>query len=353
MRNHLVLDRRGFALPVTVFIVTLLTIMLATGFARVRADSQIGMSSEYTTDAFAVAQSGLQTYIGTRTSRPPDGDSVRINVPGGYAWVVSRAVQRPADTLLPQTYIVRSTGYAVEPTISSEPQARRTVAQFAAWQIGTMETRGALVAANGLVRLGGGSTVLVRGQDVCNEEPPVPGFRTTVFSGSPNPPMDIQGSPPILEEGAGAGGSIATATGIDWAATIGDGLVPHYTSIQPASSEWSIQRIQGDATLSNTWGTGLLIVTGDLVFSGSTAYWFGVVLVGGRIQFNANTSYVRGTAVSGLNAQLGQNPSQTIFGGAGRRLYVYNDACFKRYALESLTGFVQIPNAWIDNWATY
>lgn len=349
---------RGFALPVTVFVVALLTLMLATGFARVRADRQMGLGSEQIIEALAVAQSGLQNYLGTRTTRPVNGDSVRVNVPGGYAWVTAHVVRQPADTLDPQIYIVRSTGYVVEPTISSAPLAERTVARFAAWQVGTMETGGALVAANGVRRRVNAGTTTFQGNDhpSCALEPPAAGVRTTHIVTPPGPNgLEVAAGSPAgyVEEGASAGAAIAFATGIDWAATIGVGILPDHSSVQPQDTTWSVQRVQGDLVLQNTWGTGLLIVTGDMQFAGDFGIWYGVVLVGGRISFDAAFSHVGGVVVSGLNEQLGQNPTQTLFGGNSRRLVLEHNSCYKHRALASLTGFAEVANAWIDNWATY
>ena len=61
-------DRRGFALPVTIFLITFLTILLTAGFARVRADRQITHSSDLAGDAFSIAQSGLESYMGCSPS---------------------------------------------------------------------------------------------------------------------------------------------------------------------------------------------------------------------------------------------------------------------------------------------
>jgi len=50
------------------------------------------------------------------------------------AWVV----QKPADTMQNQMYVVRSTGYAIVPAAGATPQGIRTVAQFGYWQTPSM-----------------------------------------------------------------------------------------------------------------------------------------------------------------------------------------------------------------------
>ena len=84
-------SERGFALPTTIFLVTFLTVLLATALARARSDHEVANSGQSVVDALAIAESGLQTYMDGQTSRPSDGDSVRINLTGGYADVVAHA----------------------------------------------------------------------------------------------------------------------------------------------------------------------------------------------------------------------------------------------------------------------
>ncbi|MEE8251915.1 MAG: hypothetical protein V3R24_09265, partial [Gemmatimonadales bacterium] len=90
-------SERGFALPTVIFLVTFLTVLLATALARARSDHEVADSGQSVVDALAIAESGLQIYLDGQTSRPSDGDSVRINVTGGYTDVVVLVLQNPAD----------------------------------------------------------------------------------------------------------------------------------------------------------------------------------------------------------------------------------------------------------------
>jgi len=143
-------NRRGIALPVTIFIITLMTITLAAAFARVGAEREVATGASEAISALTVAQSGLQRYLGVSTSRPPDGDSVRFNVTGGYADVVARIVE--SDSLDDQKtmYVLRSTGYVIVPAQGATAQGKRTVAQFAQWQVGNIRAVAAFVAGRGL-----------------------------------------------------------------------------------------------------------------------------------------------------------------------------------------------------------
>lgn len=352
--RHRAPDVGGFALPAVILLVALLTVLLTSGLSRVRADRQVAQASEETGNAFAIAQTGMQAYMGSVAARPPDGDSVRINVVGGYANVVAHVLHTPVDTMANQLFLIRSTGVAINPNAGSVPQGRRTVAQFAEWQTGYIERRATLTMANGVRLRNGASTLVIWGTDACGQEPPIPAVRTTYMTGPPNPPMDTVGAPPLVQHGAGTGFLVATETDVDWPAAIGGGIAPDYRVFRQGDFAFPIQLITGTLSLGGTaTGSGLLIVTGDLLLSGTSFYFEGVVLVGGKVDFGAGFNEVRGLVVSGLNEQLGLNPQRTEFGGSGKNLYLYFDACRVNQALAPLTGLTPVQNAWLDSWAAY
>ncbi len=133
------MNERGFALPITIFLIAILTLMLGSAFTRAATENQIAGGSKATVDALFVAEAGLQKYFSQdftdlESPRPLSGDSVRLDVPGGWAWVVPDVLKTPADTMDNFRYIIRSTGYVEDPNDRSIPLASRTVAQFADWQ---------------------------------------------------------------------------------------------------------------------------------------------------------------------------------------------------------------------------
>jgi hypothetical protein len=341
----------GIALPVTIFVISLLTIMLAASFVRVDAERNIALSGGESVTAAALAQSGLSNYIASRTSPPPDGDSVRFNLTGGYADVVAHIVQRPADPLQNRVYIVRSTGYVIVPERGALHQGARTAAQFAVWQTGVIRRIAAFVAANRVTTQGGGS-IDIDGRDFCG-----PGTVRSVRARGGSRFTDGTYSPSAPSV-SGSGTQVADTTAIDWNYIVNGGFVPDYYSL-PGSGFWKTYLIRGNATLnSGTVGTGILIVTGDLTTTGNAGWaeWYGIVLVGGKIDFNARRTRFRGLVYSGLNELLGgpAPPDGTIGGGgAGSRYEIQYASCYVDLSLASLTGFVAIPNARIENWASY
>jgi len=344
-------DRRGIALPLTIFVITLMTILLAAAFARVGAERELAVGASEAIDAFTVAQSGLQQYLGSRTALPPDGDSVRFNVTGGYADVVARIVQRPADPLQKQMYIVRSTGYVIVPARGATPQGRRTVAQFAQWQVPAIRRIAAYVAANGARDQNPGNRVVVNGVD-CAAAPTIGSIRGS--TGSNLTRGTYTPSPPVI---AGAPALLADTTGADWATIVGGAFVPDYHYINTADLNYKSHMVTGNATLSDAVGRGLLIVTGDLTMAGVAAQWQGIVLVGGKIAFGAGTKATfDGLVISGLNSILvGTPPQNTVLGGASGPAWFHFNYCstYVDASLTAFSGFAPIANAWVDNWASY
>ncbi len=144
-------DDRGVALPLTIFVIAILTLMLGATFTRAATESRIAAGSKWAVDALFVAQAGLEKYLGqdfTASDRPLLEDSMRLDVPGGWAWVVPDVLMTPADTMLDFRYIIRSTGYVEDPSQPGNALASHTVAQFADWQTAWLDApRTALTAA--------------------------------------------------------------------------------------------------------------------------------------------------------------------------------------------------------------
>ncbi len=353
----------GIALPTTILVITLVTIMISALFVRVQTDRRIGESGGHGVDALALAQGGLETYLGTvtfdacdRPARPPDGDSVRINLTGGYADVVAHVVRKPSDTLSTWLYAVRSTGRVIVPALGAEPQAQRTVARFAEWQSSGLIPPAAFTAANGLTRAVVDSGFEFRGVDQAMagcQEPNVNAIRVPVaYSGLSTTYFTMTGAAPNLNA-SGSSLQVANATGIDWAAVVGGGLVPDTNQIVLWDMSYPVILVTGDATINvgNDDGFGTLIVTGNLTITGSRIYWYGMVLVGGTINFNATDNLFDGLVVSGLNAQLGLSPPVGQLGTPN--VDIDYDSQYVRKALKALAGFAPVSNGWIDNWATY
>ncbi len=92
---------------------------------------------------------------------------MRLDVPSGWAWIVPKVLQTPADTMDNFRYIIRSTGYATDPSQGSTSLATHTVAQFAAWQTPWLSApSAALIAANGVQAIARNGPIRITGIDL-------------------------------------------------------------------------------------------------------------------------------------------------------------------------------------------
>ncbi len=359
-------DDRGFALPLTIFLIAILTIMLGATFTRAATEIRIAAGSKSAVDALFVAQSGLEKYFGqdfTESDRPLLEDSMRLDLPGGWAWVVPEVLMTPADTMHDFRYIIRSTGYVENPSQPGDALASHTVAQFADWQTAWLDApSAALIAANGLeiesinVELDGRD----QSNALCAADPLLPDGFGARLPASGNSKLDDAvyfGSPALLTLGTRE--SVAQLVNMDWKAIRLGELIPDYTSPQNGlTGNFPSQLVAGnyEESLNNFSGEGLLIVTGDLRVSSSrdSWYWRGVILVGGAAMIEAEEVNIFGTLISGLNYLTGDTPTGVAnrFGASADFLLRF-DSCNIRKSLKSQKGFVPLVNTWIDNWATF
>src|SRR5215210_3029376 len=98
-------ERRGFAIPVAVLIIMVLTIMVAGGFSLVSAERRSVADQKSQISAFRIAEQGLEVFLVRRdsimknmagyTKVPGAKDSVRITMTGGYADVSLTRLRAP------------------------------------------------------------------------------------------------------------------------------------------------------------------------------------------------------------------------------------------------------------------
>ncbi len=374
-------DRRGFALPVAIFVIAFLTISLAAVTAMISSERRVLDNSLAQVEAISLAQTGLDLFVVDRAAygfvvAPPAVlEETRIDLTGGYADVTLELI-RPAVAGSDALYVVRSLGVLTDPALSGTPLAQRMVAQYAQWTTGTMSVGASWMSLSGLTKNGKAGTV--SGIDNSCTATPACGCQATVAGVSvPEPPgltlsgQQGQGSPwqPVgdpPQEDLGTVSEAVATMDIDWQG-IADGtaltpdvilpdLAPTTSPPWPSFSDptyWPSIFVDGDLAIDETsppWsGRGILIVTGDLTLNGNVT-WEGVILVGDVLTSNgANT--VLGATLNGLNIMLGDEVDAGDVGN-GTKTFQY-DSCAVQQALAGFAGLQTYPNAWTDNWPTY
>src|SRR2546430_9114354 len=101
--THSTRGRRGVALPMALFVVVVLTILLAAGFAALSSERRVHANDEAALDAFTLAETGLALFIAKRdsfgfTAAPPPRSEANPGSPrGGLAGGVPQPLRH--DTL--------------------------------------------------------------------------------------------------------------------------------------------------------------------------------------------------------------------------------------------------------------
>src|SRR6478672_13047347 len=118
-------SRKGFALPMALLVMVVLTAGIAAGYAATSAEVVTNAAHRGDTRAYNLAAAGLTQFLARRgetnfcslgrcASDPmaanSPGDSVRIQLTGGYADVVSVLVRKHVNDTMPALYLIYSRG---------------------------------------------------------------------------------------------------------------------------------------------------------------------------------------------------------------------------------------------------
>ena len=345
-------ERRGFALPVAVMVIAVLTIMIAGGFSLVSAERRSVADQKSQISAFRIAEQGLEMYLVRRDSLglvgvPGAKDSVRLTMAGGYADVSLTRI-RPVQGSLAGLYVVRSKGVETKGAYAGTPEGVRTVAQYVLWEPAPMQVLAGWTAISGLDKNGTAGTL--GGFDACGDSAAVAGVAVPVNPGYDGKTDAATGNPPIDT-------ITVDEVKIDWDGIVNKNIIKP-TIILPGgtwpqaqfdtdTTFYPIIRVNGNFVMPSS-GRGMLIVTGSLTLNGSVG-WKGVLLVGNDIVSNGYNG-IGGATISGLNMKLG-----TYVKGSeanGTKDYSYN-SCEVSRATTTAGALVTLKNTWVDNWVEY
>jgi hypothetical protein len=352
-------NRDGFAIPMAILVVAILSVSLAASFSLIISERRGVEDQKAQVSAFVLAEQGLQTFfikrdsLGYRSIPPATREGpIRIYLNGGYADVELDMVRPPTGSLSGE-YVVRSRGTQTRGAVGGTPSGVRTVAQYALWMPADINVEAGWTAITGVQKNGTSGQFL--GVDACHDSAAVAGVAVPVVPGF-NRPQSADSTEYLGQTVNDA----ARAVEVDWAGILaGSALTPTYVvppDVVPSFADSTfyptifINQTGATSSQSLNNGRGLLIVRGDLdTGSGSNFNWKGIVLVGGDLTGNGNNN-VSGAIISALNAKLGQTvPINTV---NGTKTYQYN-SCEVAKSLMAIGSLVPLNNTWVDNWVEY
>lgn len=351
----------GFALVVTLLALMGITLLAGAGYLLSSTDYRINQSHRAATQAFYVADAGLQHFLAEGRART---DTVAYAHPEGSAEVwASRLIDVDEEATL---YRVTARGRH-EPAEGGV--AERTVHAVALLKAAPFNMNSAFTAPPGLVKNGvagvlSGYDASLPGEcpgapnDLTGLEVPPGGLQVNgagggVGAGGGTPP-GFFGDPPIDDTQAAQ--DLLDQTGIDWTALktgayatadyvySQDGY-PSFVTDVPLD-EWPMVVLDQPSFRVNPThsGRGTLVVHGDLILDGSFQ-WDGIILVGGQFISNGFNT-VEGAIVAGLNMLEGETVAESQLGN-GTWSYQYH-SCNVMAALKGIGTLSVEPGTWSE-----
>lgn len=365
--------RPGFALPMTIMVIVVLTAALTSAFIATASETTTNVAMRGQSRAFMVTQMGLERFLEAPDALAlcPTCDTLRTTaavdnfkkeIEGDSVYITVTRVRHQSGPTMPAVYFIQARGVDKHSKLSgrlASVDAERSLGLYAQWNTNTMQVLSAWTSLTGLKKQG--TSGLLSGIDECGQAPPIAG--TTVGKGDMHysgQPTWAEGNPAIDTTRTAA--QLAAEMKIDWPAIIyGDAMTaditvpgqpfPTLAWFEADTSRWPIIRIKSSNYSLPNKGRGILIVEGNFTISGSDM-WDGIIMVGGKLTSNGNNT-VAGATISGLNVLLpGNVPASTSeFDDAtadGQKTYVYS-SCKVARATKSLQSYRVLANTWADN----
>jgi hypothetical protein len=362
--------RRGFALPLALFFIAVMTVTLTASFMMTSGERRSNDSQAAQQRAYNNAAVGLEAYIGDRgvqfgkTGAPlvnEEEQKFQVSTsPLDSAYILARRVRIESGTpgqvnYVPALYAVRSRGIYKGARLPGVDNAERSVGMMAVYEKGNLSVLAGWTSLSGMRK--NGSSGLLSGEDHCGKAGTLAGVAMPDggFSGSSEA---MVGNPPIKYLGTQA--QTNAAVKINWdGIKNGSAITADYVDAWPAGSKWDdpnfwpIVHWTGDRVISlpklHNTQRGMLIIDGDLALGGGVT-WDGIILVGGNITSNGNNT-VYGAIVTGLDEKIGEDVISNELGN-GTKIYQY-DSCNVENATASMGSLRALRNTFIDNWRSF
>ena len=371
-------NRNGFALPMSILIIAILTAAVAASFTAANGEFLTNRAQRGANRAYQIAETGLEQFMVLRGTNKADGtpwcsncgdpvtaDSewTRVTLPGGYADIVAVKVRPPIDSSTPGVFFIRSTGTDTSSLLGSfggnANYAQHAVGVYAKWVTTTMKVAAAWVSLSGMTKNGAAGSI--DGADACGQMPTLAGGQTPTGGCSGNSSA-FSGSPPLDTTKTLA--QLKAQSTLDWGGIVNGNAIPaDYTIPGDAfpsaawfaadTTRWPVIRIHTNGYSLPNQGRGIIIADSDFTISGSNM-WSGIVLVGGKLTSNGNNTTF-GATLSGLNYLIdGQADPGSVDNATqnGTKSYIY-DSCSVSKASQRMRKYITMPNSWTDNLALY
>ena len=366
-------NRKGFALPMAILVIAVITAALAAAFMATNAEIASNQAVKGTDRAYAIAENGLEQFIVRRSQSgwcqycgsPPTtaAESTKVASNGGYAWVVSRRIHPSSGTSDPAYYFITSTGVDTTTKMSAGGRtiyATRAVGMYAKWNVNTIKVLAGWTSLSGIQK--NGTAGVISGVDQCGADTSLAGVTVPSGGWSSAGGFAPTGNPPIDSNQTTT--QLASQVHIDWAGIMNGSITPD-VEIPPGSfpsasafndtSYWPIIRVHTNNYSLPNAGRGIIIADSNFVINGSNM-WDGILLVGGSLTSNGNNT-TAGATISGLNVLTGGSAGEGVVTvdtsvANGQKSYVYN-SCKVSRATKGLQSYIVFPNTWVDNVAIY
>ncbi|HYC52376.1 MAG TPA: hypothetical protein VEB19_14790 [Gemmatimonadaceae bacterium] len=356
--------RHGFALPLAVLVLALITAAVIAGYSTTSAEVVSNSSMRAQQRAYQLAEVGLQQFLLRRNEygfcshcvpdpAVADSEWTRVSLSGGYADVVAIRIRGRFPDGTPALFLVRSRGTDTAVRLSgagATTGATRTVAQYATFGTSSVKPLGAWTSLNGFQNAIQGSRVPVVGADGCNPFNIRPGLVVPSggnYQGNATPPT---GAPPV--DSSMSRDSLKKRVGIDWEAIVNENAIPADVTIPPGywpsfadPNYWPVIRLKRSYSVPGN-GRGLIIADSHVVFQDPDT-WNGIILVGGSL-FMTGSGSLNEVVVSGLNHLLGTGASPyRDYAEEFKRIQF--SSCNALTAAARLKTYYVWTNTWLDN----
>ena len=409
--------REGFALPLAIMVLALLSIGLVAGFAMSTSEQAATSSQRAQARAYSYAQAGLEAFLTHRKefrdsscvparpytaaqasacafcpqcwlvnaapmnnsvnanldTLPTVAESVTVTFNNGSAFV--RAVPVKVDVTTGRgTYFITSTGTDNQGRIAMGGgrmrSPTRTVGVYVTWSKATMNVMGALVSFSGILKNGTGA---ISGIDQCGQDTNVAGINVpyeemvklqgtaTTFVPTGNPPYDTLKT--FAQDSA--------ATKMDWAGITSGTSMPADINITSTSST-AFPTAGQFASDTNYWP---IIHVFNRSATWNSIYTLpnqgrGILIVDGNLYINGSNQWdgivlvggqltsngnnvTSGTVMAGLNRLIGLSAGAVDDADLNGQKSYMYNSCSIKKATSSMARFTMVPNTWMDNVAQY